>query len=187
MTEVLTYSEYYSEIERIGEEARSVPERERVDWLHEMLDEHEYVIYTAKAAAVLRHSSNDEAAFEDGVRPFVSLSDVYVVCAFYAMLADVREWLDAHPDDEEEERLEEEEEEEEVPPLESKEGLGTHAVAALLRDLDQTVEETLKELVAKENEAAQCSTCGADHGCDEQGNRRDCDLDFEEEEEEEEE
>lgn len=58
--------------------------------LEQMLDDHEYVIYTAKAQAVCLASNHDDE-YEDrfGEKP-----PKVEAQAMYAMLADVREYLD---------------------------------------------------------------------------------------------
>jgi hypothetical protein len=72
----LTDTEYYAEIRNLAEEAykearsgdHGTGEQARewlLEWLHETLDGHQFVIYTAQAQAVLAISNNDGACVEN--------------------------------------------------------------------------------------------------------------------------
>jgi len=91
---------YHDEIRSLAEEAvREYPfpaddenEEDRDTWLHETIDGHEYVIYTAKAQAVALASDNADACEEEmGQKP-----ENDGIRAYFAMLADVREQIDAN-------------------------------------------------------------------------------------------
>lgn len=98
-TNEITYSEYWTEIaelaKSITEEARN-EDREISEALHETIDSHEWVIYTARAMRVLCISNNDgysaenfgvDSVVKDGVMQWSAM-------AFGAMYADVTEHSD---------------------------------------------------------------------------------------------
>lgn len=89
----LTLSEYSKEIselaESIAKEAREEG-RDVSDVLHETIDGHQWVIYTAYHFDVLKHSKNDGAYFEEyGELTLKALDLAQIVYA--AMAADVRD------------------------------------------------------------------------------------------------
>lgn len=99
---MLTESEYHKEISRLADEAIheakegtfGIGEEARegfLTWLHETIDGHQYVIYTAKSQVVLAISSNDGAYVEnfgtDGVVSDGSLN--WGALAFAAMEQDL--------------------------------------------------------------------------------------------------
>lgn len=86
----VTSKQYWDEIARLA----SDPELQDWDDLVECVDQHEYILYTAKALCVLMHTKNDNAVFDDGfsMEGCQDASSVYVRMAFYAMLADVLEY-----------------------------------------------------------------------------------------------
>lgn len=71
----------------ITELASSVSEACEVE---ELIEQHEYVIYTAKALCVLVHSNNDKALFDVlGDTLEVKRATIYETMAYHAMVADV--------------------------------------------------------------------------------------------------
>ncbi len=94
-----TYHEYHSEIESLAEQykAEDPVDRDDVedaeDWLHQTIDGHEFVIYTAKAWAVCWHSQHEDAVFEDGeaLGDLDNMGSIMCRAAYYAMRADVHE------------------------------------------------------------------------------------------------
>lgn len=116
----LTYSEYYDEVrsiaESIAQEAieessgdRSDAEDLIHDKLHEAVDGHELVIYYAGNDTILRHSSNGDAwqdcysnADMGKVVADEGLDKVKTIQAFFALEADVREYMDECLDEAEE-------------------------------------------------------------------------------------
>jgi hypothetical protein len=97
---------YFDEIRSLAEEAmkeypvkredpdddRSSDENEedRDTWLHETIDGHEFVIYTAKAQAVILASNNPDAEEEETGEASTDDSRR----AYFAMRADVREHME---------------------------------------------------------------------------------------------
>ena len=95
---------YHDEIRSLAEEAvlefpfpadendDDENEEDRDTWLHETIDGHEFVIYTAKAQAVALASDNADA--EEDETGEKSTDDSRR--AYYAMRADVREQIEAN-------------------------------------------------------------------------------------------
>lgn len=96
------------EIRSIAADARKEAREQDADlhdYLHELIDGHQFVIYVHKARAVLLHSSNENAIFEElGSQEVESMEELYSKAAYFAMLADVTEEL---PDEDEETEEEE--------------------------------------------------------------------------------
>lgn len=96
----MTYQEYYKEIESIVEQCWSdyddQTENEWLDSLHEQLDGHEYVIYYANQFDALKHSSNENYGFENGLmaEKFNNLNDVLMSATYWAMYADSIEYFE---------------------------------------------------------------------------------------------
>lgn len=101
----MDYGEYWTEIgelaESICKEARERGE-DPTDVLHETVDGHQWVIYTAQARDVLSHSPNDEAIFEElGRQTIDGFSLIYSQAAYFAMQADIMAHANWQPDAEE--------------------------------------------------------------------------------------
>lgn len=66
MNEEISYGEYWKEVaslaKQVTKEARELDE-DIYDVLHETIDSHQWVIYTAYNFDVLRHSPNDDYSF----------------------------------------------------------------------------------------------------------------------------
>lgn len=96
---------YQDDIRGVGDEFMAMAKDGDFDdddeantWLHESIDGHGRVIYTAKAQECLCLSSNDDAHIEEfGSEGIVSDDGIqWSVLAFSAFSADIREYLDAH-------------------------------------------------------------------------------------------
>jgi hypothetical protein len=72
--------------------------RDESDVLHETIDGHEFIIYTAKAQLVIALSGYSDA-YEDEMGERAPSDEVR---AYYAMCADVREYMEALRGDDEE-------------------------------------------------------------------------------------
>ena len=87
--------EYWTEIIALAKSVRREAAengRDVSDVLHETLDGHEYVIYTAQARDVITHSDNADAIFEDfGKLSVESWEELFPRAAYCAMERDVRE------------------------------------------------------------------------------------------------
>lgn len=99
----ITYFDYWQQVRQIATTAKVrelLDQGDVQDYLHETIDGHAYIIYTFKAMAVLMHTCNDDAAWDDQGQHWLheasSMSDLYTRAAYWAMLADVR---DCEPDD----------------------------------------------------------------------------------------
>jgi hypothetical protein len=92
---------YYSEIRSLADAAIEEIKRGNDgedwlhDWLHQTLDGHAFVIYTFKAKCALVASDN-EGAIDD---QFGHSGGTPEERCYYAMIADVRELLDARRDE----------------------------------------------------------------------------------------
>jgi hypothetical protein len=95
---------HYSEVRSIADEAiremhdAKPDDRDEWlnDWLHETIDSHQHVIYTAMAKATLLASDNEDAYEQE-----IGSTDGSTIegRAFCAIMADVREHLDARRDE----------------------------------------------------------------------------------------
>lgn len=92
------------------------PDKDRIrdnamDRVHESVDSSGWIIYTARARAVLLYSRNNNSVFDegDGLHGVKDMSDVYTQAAFWAMRADVVSELEDLIDNYEEPEEEEEE------------------------------------------------------------------------------
>ena len=95
MNGTLTYREYQDAIDSMAKEcAEGLASGEiddAYDWIHESVDSHQYVIYTAYAFDVLKHSSN-WLAYDDEVGTGGERDDLpTMLCqyVYWAMAADV--------------------------------------------------------------------------------------------------
>ena len=96
-TLAFTEQEYWREVQAIAESAHEEAKEHGGglgDYLHETIDGHQFVIYTHKARAVLLHSPNENAIFEEmGDQVAGSMEGLYSMAAYWAMLADVQSVL----------------------------------------------------------------------------------------------
>lgn len=96
----MTYNEYYNALNEIVDEllerlaTEEFPLDEIYDKLHEEIDGHEYIIYTARNLEVLMHSSNWTALDDVGVDGHQDFATMVRTAAYFAMEADAREMLD---------------------------------------------------------------------------------------------
>lgn len=101
-------NEYFAECQRLAEEAVELAMQSRSlkaseldasdidEFIFELVDGHEWIIYTRHALNILQHTNNDNTLFEVGDLSEVdSASSVYTSLAFWAMREDVLERLDA--------------------------------------------------------------------------------------------
>lgn len=90
--------EYFSECQSIAQEIVKECDGDRdaaYDALHERIDGHEYIIDTHKALMVLVHSQHDNQLFEElGSTEFDDSTSAFTKMAYFAMHADVLEYLD---------------------------------------------------------------------------------------------
>lgn len=92
-----TYKEYRESVESFAQEAheRIADGEDEGDVFHEITDNADWVIYPAHSIAVLAHSENDDAAFDelgkDALDGCDSTASVYTRLAFYAMRQDIME------------------------------------------------------------------------------------------------
>lgn len=104
----ISYSEYYKEINSIAasllEEAKENYPEDPMEWindegLHQEIDNHSWIIYNAYHLSILQHSSNAEAAIDEGLLDAEyslkkgGLSGLHQALAFWAMYRDVQEVL----------------------------------------------------------------------------------------------
>ena len=94
MTPPITQHEYFEQVEAIAEEYSKQPEGEQYDWLHQTIDNHEWIIYTWKAKHVMLWTDNEDAIWEESSLRGLSCHGGYTTrAAFYAMEADVQDAL----------------------------------------------------------------------------------------------
>jgi hypothetical protein len=97
-----TAKEYWDSVESYAREVfDAVQEGEdEGDALHERIDQSDWIIYTAHSLAVLNHTESDDAAFDEmgstSLEGCESTAEVYTRLAFYAMRADVADYLNRH-------------------------------------------------------------------------------------------
>jgi hypothetical protein len=95
--ERFTSEEYYAQCRAIAEECceeAEGDENDAADKVHEVVDGHEWIIYTFYNGIVLEHSRNDGAHFENfGPLEADGYSDAMVKMAYAAMSQDVMEYL----------------------------------------------------------------------------------------------
>ena len=97
----MTNSEYWTEIAALAQAAVEALEEDESldlhDWVHENIDAHEYIIYTAKAEMVMHNTDNEDAFIElcGGELPKdTTWAKLVTVFAFYAMRADLENHTD---------------------------------------------------------------------------------------------
>ena len=98
---------YDQEIENIGRESLLSNEEYGIDdsEINERIDSHRWVIYTVYNLDVLRFSSNEEYGIEQGlinanqILKEDGLAKLHSVLAYWAMYADVQDWIEEHKDD----------------------------------------------------------------------------------------
>ena len=105
---MLDYRTYWNEVASVAAEVTAEArehDRDISEVLWETIDGHEYVIYTAKAQAVLLHSQNDGALIEDCGGDAAAKDGVldWSARAYWAMQRDVQEHedFDVEEDDDE--------------------------------------------------------------------------------------
>ena len=87
----ISYKQYWDEIRDLAKEAKEADEPN--DAVHELIDQHQWVIYRAFAFDVLKHCSNENAYFEDfgNVLDATEVGEVLVKLVYAAMCHDVFE------------------------------------------------------------------------------------------------
>jgi hypothetical protein len=106
--EPITQHEYWVEVKALAKSALKECARDAEgarDYLHELVDGHQWVIYTYYAAQVLQHSRNEDAWFEDfDGGEFSSYADAVSKMAYAALLTDtqceITDILDGEPESE---------------------------------------------------------------------------------------
>lgn len=115
-----SYSAYWTAVESTAADvAQRVKDGEDFsDALHEEIDGSWWITYCHAARAVMAHTSNDDAAFEemgdDACDGIGSFDGIVTRCAYYAMYADVVSRYEEPEEDEADEEDEEDEEPEAV-------------------------------------------------------------------------
>jgi len=100
MTQTISMSDYYTEVQSIADDIREEWESEGPDFdshgrLHETIDGHEYVIYPHLAQQVILHSQNDCAIFEElGPQEWSDWSTAFSQSAFFTLMRDVQDRLE---------------------------------------------------------------------------------------------
>jgi hypothetical protein len=95
----LTESEYQDGVKEIADNIREAIKSGELekgdvdDRLHEDIDGHGFVIYTAKAQCVVMHSKHADLLFEEGSIEAKDWNDLFTRGAYYAMCQDVRDEL----------------------------------------------------------------------------------------------
>ena len=87
-----TYFRMCRELAKIAVQDSHTYDRDIADVLHETVDGHEWIIYTAKARLVLCCSDHPDALSEELGETEAAAASVEQ-CAFWAMLADVQDYL----------------------------------------------------------------------------------------------
>ena len=103
----MNYNEYFAECQSLATEAVELAMQSRdlkaseldvsdvYDFVFELVDGHEWIIYTHHSLNLLQHTNNDDVLFEVGDLSGVdSASSVYTSLAFWAMREDVLQELD---------------------------------------------------------------------------------------------
>ena len=86
---LVSSSEYWKEVESVAQQAVEDGD-DTGEVVFELLDGHNFLIYTGKAFAVLWWSENEEALFDElGEETFDTWSGAIESMAYYAMRADV--------------------------------------------------------------------------------------------------
>lgn len=100
-----SYRAYWDSVQSIAEEAKEAEKRgeDASDFIHESVDGSWWVIYTHANVAVLQHTTNEDAAFEqmgsDALIGVDSFGEVMQRLAFWAMRTDVEEAFAELPDE----------------------------------------------------------------------------------------
>lgn len=93
-TNTITMKEYWREVAAIAREAKKRARSEHQDIqdiLHEMIDGHEWIIYTWANPYVLIHSRNEDALFDSmGETVAKSYSEIMQQMAYFALETDVQ-------------------------------------------------------------------------------------------------
>lgn len=89
---VISYKEYWREVKSLAKQAKKEKRAgyDPTDIVHELVDGHQWIIYTAYNPFVLIHSQNEDALFDSmGSSEFESYSDAMAKMAYFALEADV--------------------------------------------------------------------------------------------------
>jgi hypothetical protein len=97
----ITYQQYWKQVSAIVKDViDEMKEQDEdrdwaIDYLHQTVDGHEWVIYTWANPYVLIHSQNEDALFDDmGATEATSYSEIMMKMAFYALYADCAQELE---------------------------------------------------------------------------------------------
>lgn len=110
-------SNYWENVEQIAKDVQQAAHdgQDEGDRLHEEIDGSWWIIYNHASRAVMEHTENDDAIFDelgkDAVDGKGSFQEIVTACAFYAMRADVQDRMGRLDpiEDEEEDEIEEDE------------------------------------------------------------------------------
>ena len=92
-TEVRELADYFSEGGRWTEDYGQ--DTDINDAMHETIDGHAYIIYYTEAHDVLKFSPNDNAYYEEmGENPAGGYNEMAPPMAYFAMLADIRDYIE---------------------------------------------------------------------------------------------
>ena len=115
MNDEITNREYFAEVTALAEAVHNVG-REGSDYddtcdpgdvLHELIDGHEWIIYTHYNLQVLRHSLNESALFDEmGPQTWDDMRTMTAQLAWWALLTDVRDTIGRLPEHEDDEPVE---------------------------------------------------------------------------------
>jgi hypothetical protein len=93
----MTSGEYYTEIENIANELQRQYEADEItalyEALHEYIDKHRWVVYSAYTLDVLKYSSHESYGTEEGLVDTTDFWKMMSGLAFWAMFQDVNEYL----------------------------------------------------------------------------------------------
>lgn len=106
-TETITHKQYWAQIRSIVKDALreykqhgtdTDPNEWLNDWLHQMIDGHEWIIYTQKNLFVLLWTDNQDAYFDDfGEMEATDFPSTTARLAYAAMAQDVTDNLNIEP------------------------------------------------------------------------------------------
>jgi hypothetical protein len=97
MANEITQQQYWAEINELAQDAFNEKDNyeDRIDYVHELVDGHQWVIYNAYHFDVLKHCSDENAYFENfGEAPTGSnVHEILIKLVYAAMEQDVLEAL----------------------------------------------------------------------------------------------
>ena len=97
----LTAQKYWDEIKDLATEAREQGADDVYDYVHESVDQHQWIIYTFYNMQVLQHTSNANAYFDNyGELDTKDFSSCMAKLAWAGMVQDVMDAVQAMNDDE---------------------------------------------------------------------------------------